>query len=184
MAATLWQSINIHAADGGLASCFAAANVAPSVIKHIVEVQQCKTLRDFATSYTAKDHEDQLGLIWMADAETKAVRAHRGRLLSAWRPASTVITKLEETPNKPEGANAMASDLIGKHPWRKTTETESGQIGKANTLFASRRTYARASHWYAVLTANSVCGSFRCATYGSGSRCSMSVPPIRWSRQG
>ena len=56
MAAALWQSINMQAPDGGLASCFAAANVAPSLAKNIMEVQDCKTLRDFAKSFTEKDY--------------------------------------------------------------------------------------------------------------------------------
>ena len=116
MAASLWPSVNLQAADGGLASCFAAANVAPSLATNIVEVQDCKTLRDFATSFTLTDHEKLLDDIWQADAETKSVRAHRGRLLSAWKAAFTAIEKLEAAPVRPEGANAMASDLSWEAP--------------------------------------------------------------------
>ena len=104
MAAALWQSINMQAPDGGLASCFAAANVAPSLSKNIIEVQECLTLRDFATSFTEEDHVKLLDKIWEADEPTKSVRAHRGRLLSAWEAAFTAIQKLENAPVKPDAA--------------------------------------------------------------------------------
>ena len=55
-ASALWIKIDLTAEDGGLASCFAAANVAPTLVANIREVQECKTLRDFAASYTEQDH--------------------------------------------------------------------------------------------------------------------------------
>ena len=82
MAAALWQGINMQAADGGLASCFAVANVAPSLIKNITEVQKCATLRDFASSYTEEDYIEQLDLI------LKRIR-HEGRLGSGEAAALT-----------------------------------------------------------------------------------------------
>ena len=121
MAAALWQAIDMTQADGGLASCFKAARVAPSLIENLTSVQKFETLRDFAESYSEVDtsqsyYELLLDTIWQADAATKEVRAERGRLLSAWKAASTAIIKLEETPARPEGANTMASDLSWEAP--------------------------------------------------------------------
>ena len=121
MAATLWQKIDMQASDGGL--CFREANAAPSLSKNIEEVQQCITLRDFATSFTEQDYVDGFDTIWKSDVDTKDIRAHRGRLHSAWRAASTAITKLEETP-KADGSNGLSSDLGWEAPFIRRRQGE------------------------------------------------------------
>ena len=89
------------------------------------DVQECKTLRDFATSYTEHDHAKLLHEIWQADPETKAVRGHRGRLLSAWEAASTAIAKLEAAPVKPAGTSAIPSDLSWEAPLQEEDRNKS-----------------------------------------------------------
>ena len=106
----------MQASDGGLKSCFAAANVAPSLAQNIREKQECKTLRDFAKSFRKEDHVRLLDAIWEADEPTKAVRAHRGRLLSAWEAADAAIEKLENAPVKPDSASSMPTDLSWEAP--------------------------------------------------------------------
>ena len=115
MAAALWQGINMQEADGGLASCFAAAKVAPPLIKNLFEVLQFVTLRDFASSYTEEDHVALLDGIWQSDETTKTARVQRGRLHSTWKAASTAIRKLEETP-KADGSNSLSSDIGWEAP--------------------------------------------------------------------
>ena len=82
MAAALWQSIDMTASDGGLASCFKAARVVPSLIENLTSVQKFETLRDFAESYSDVDtsqsyYELLLDKIWQADTATKEVRVER-----------------------------------------------------------------------------------------------------------
>ena len=73
--------------------------MAPWLIKNIMEVQECITPRDFASSFTEKngkdgtggEHVEELDKIWKQDEDTKNVRVHRGRLLSAWKAAAQAI---------------------------------------------------------------------------------------------
>ena len=127
--AALWQAIDLTAADGGLASCLKAANVAPTIIKKITDTNAegglgMETLRDFASSYTTEDHCVTLDAIWLADEATKANRVQRGRLHSAWQAAATAIKKVEDTP-KADGSNGLSTDISWEAP---LTDTESEKM--------------------------------------------------------
>ena len=115
MAAALWQSIDMQQADGRLASCFKAADVAPSLVDNMMNVQKFKTLRDFAESYTEADYTALLDEIWENDEATKKTRVERGRLRSTWKAGSIAIAKLEESP-KADGSNNMTTDISWEAP--------------------------------------------------------------------
>ena len=54
MAAAAAQVIQLHAQDGGLASCLSIAKVKPELISYMKDVLQMETLQDFI-HYVAKD---------------------------------------------------------------------------------------------------------------------------------
>ena len=112
----LWKAISTTDADGGLKSCLTHAEVHLKLQEHLTsEVNEgCgfKTLRDFATSFTEEDHVTELDLIWKAQEETKKMRAHRGRLISAWLAAHNAIKSLEAATPGGAGGNTHASEQI------------------------------------------------------------------------
>lgn len=100
MASALWSKIQGSDEDGGLKSCFAAANLPESIVKVFRGPEyQFETLRDFATSFTEEDYVQALDEVWQADEESKTVRAVRGRLHSAWKAAMVVINNAEKGPS-------------------------------------------------------------------------------------
>ena len=109
MAAPVWSSINMTAADGGLQSCFDLCRVHADLQKHMKEKEGCETLRDFALSYKTEDYVDELDKIWQGVESCKNTRVARGRLHGAWEAASQAIKNLESaTPGGQSGGGPAA----------------------------------------------------------------------------
>ena len=82
-AVAVWSSIKMEGADGGLASLFDLTNVHEEIRKYLKETEEILTLRDFATSFTSKDHEDELtklveGIEAFKTAQSPKRPAYRG----------------------------------------------------------------------------------------------------------
>ena len=131
----LWKMISMNDADGGLKSCLKEAEVHEKLQERLMSTEEegCgfKTLRDFATSYTELDYIAELDALWKSQEETKKVRVHRGRLLSAWLAAHHAIKNLESaTPGGSTGGSHAAELIDWESPLDDRDREEMGEEWK------------------------------------------------------
>jgi len=100
-----WQSVDLTASDGGLASCLEVSRVHQLVID-LIRMEGMETLSDFVRGFRAEKYERQLEAFndRVNDEAVKGRRVSQARLKAAWLAGSEALKNQVTVANSSSGA--------------------------------------------------------------------------------